>query len=264
MGQFLWRIDTGEAVTGDETAVEIQPLRSRMPEDTFQYLKSALAFTYAHSAATHASSKQTATGRKGRVKDEEAAEDTQMPSHSYRPWRSPSFVEARKDGITYGSAMHQCMQFICYENCADEQGVREEITRMVEQGFLTREQGNMVNGEDIAAFFDSDLGRKLRAGAEHLREFKFSILDDAMHYENPAHGEQVLLQGVVDCAIVEADGITIIDFKTDKVTESNVDAVAEGYKLQVRTYGEALSRIYEKPIKAMKLWFFRLKRFVDV
>ena len=69
---------------------------------------------------------------------------------------------------------------------------------------------------------------------------------------------------MVDCAIVETDGITIIDFKTDKVTDSNVDAVADGYKLQVRTYGEALNRIYEKPIKAMKLWFFRLKRFVDV
>ena len=264
MGRFLWRIETGEAAASDENAVEIQPLRSRMPEDAFQYLKSALAFTYSHCDATRASSKQTATGRKGRVKDEEAAEDTKTPSRSYHPWRSPSFVEARKDGITYGSAMHQCMQFIRYENCADEQGVREEIARMVEQGFLTQEQGNMVNCEDIAAFFDSDLGRKLRACAEHLREFKFSILDDAMHYENPAQGEQVLLQGVVDCAILETDGITIIDFKTDKVTDDTVDTMAEGYKLQVRTYGEALSRIYEKPIKAMKLWFFRLKRFVDV
>lgn len=64
--------------------------------------------------------------------------------------------------------------------------------------------------------------------------------------------------------MLEDDGITIIDFKTDKVSESNVESVADGYRLQVKTYGEALSRIYEKPIKAMKLWFFRLKRFVDV
>jgi ATP-dependent helicase/nuclease subunit A len=142
--------------------------------------------------------------------------------------------------------------------------VDQEISRLVAEGFLTEEQGSMVSREDIAAFFQSDLGQRLRCGAEHLREFKFSILDDASKYENPAEGEQVLLQGVVDCAIVEEDGITIIDFKTDKVTEETVDAVTEGYKLQVHTYGEALSRIYEKPIKIMKLWFFRLKRFVDV
>jgi ATP-dependent helicase/nuclease subunit A len=134
----------------------------------------------------------------------------------------------------------------------------------VEGGFLSEEQGAMVSREDISAFFQTGLGQRLRNGAEHLREFKFSILDDASKYENPAEGELVLLQGVVDCAVVDEDGITIIDFKTDKVTESNVDAVAEGYKLQIHTYGEALSRIYEKPIKAMKLWFFRLKRFVDV
>jgi ATP-dependent helicase/nuclease subunit A len=89
-------------------------------------------------------------------------------------------------------------------------------------------------------------------------------LDDGANYENPAPGEQVLLQGVVDCAIVDEDGIIIIDFKTDKVSPENLDMVAESYKLQVKTYGEALSRIYEKPVKAMKLWFFRIKQFVDV
>ena len=160
--------------------------------------------------------------------------------------------------------MHAALQFIRYENCESEAAVDQEINRLVAEGFLTEEQGSMVSREDIAAFFDSPIGLRLRGGAEHLREFKFSILDDAAKYENPAEGEQVLLQGVVDCAILEPDGITIIDFKTDQVSESNVEALAEGYRLQVKTYGEALSRIYEKPIKARKLWFFRLKRFVDV
>jgi ATP-dependent helicase/nuclease subunit A len=122
----------------------------------------------------------------------------------------------------------------------------------------------MVSREDIAAFFQSDLGIRLRKGAEHLREFKFSILDDASKYEHAADGEQVLLQGVVDCAIVDEDGIIIIDFKTDKVTEEDLEAVTNRYRPQVETYAEALSRIYKKPVKASKLWFFRLKRFVDV
>ena len=53
-----------------------------------------------------------------------------------------------------------------------------------------------------------------------------------------------------------------------KVTYVNAihDALQEEMRRdgKVLIYGEALSRIYEKPVKAMKLWFFRLKRFVDV
>ena len=135
---------------------------------------------------------------------------------------------------------------------------------MVEQGFLTREQGELVNCEDIAAFFDTAEGSLLRSGAEHIREFKFSILDDASHYGPALEGEEILLQGVVDCALIGEDGITIIDFKTDRVTENTVAGAVAEYRTQVETYGEALSRIYEKPILAKKLYFFRLKRFVDV
>ena len=55
-----------------------------------------------------------------------------------------------------------------------------------------------------------------------------------------------------------------IDFKTDRVTENTVDAAGERYRTQVETYAEAMSRIFEMPVKAKKLYFFRLKRFLDV
>ena len=74
----------------------------------------------------------------------------------------------------------------------------------------------------------------------------------------------MLLQGVVDCALLEADGITVVDFKTDYVTEETLAAKAESYRPQVETYGEALSRIYEMPIKGQYLYFFRLDRFVAI
>ena len=129
---------------------------------------------------------------------------------------------------------------------------------------MTQEQGKLVNCEKIARFFASGIGRKLRTGTPYLREFKFSILDDGRHYGEGLEGEQVLLQGVVDCALLEDDGITVIDFKTDNVNEETVAAVTERYRPQVRIYGEALSRIYEMPIKAQYLYFFRLDRFVQV
>ena len=105
---------------------------------------------------------------------------------------------------------------------------------------------------------------KLRSDAPCLREFKFSILDDGRHYGEGLEGEQILLQGVVDCALLEPEGITVIDFKTDRVTEETIRTVAERYSLQVQTYADALSRIYEMPVKRKLLYFFNLDTFMEL
>ena len=97
-----------------------------------------------------------------------------------------------------------------------------------------------------------------------VREFKVSLLDDAQRYADNVLGEKILLQGVVDCALIEADGITIIDYKTDAVTQDTVAAVANGYAMQVRAYARAMERIYNLPIKASLLYFFNLGSFFEI
>ena len=227
-------------------------------------LKSALSYRYAHTAATETPSKQTATGRKGRQKDAEAAESAGNAKSAERSWRQPDFLSRQASGKTYGSAMHAALQYIRYEDCGSPEAVSREIQRLVMGKFLTEEQGSLVRCDQLARFFQSDIGKKLRSGTRYLREFKFSILDAGRHYGEGLEDEQVLLQGVVDCALLEEDGITILDFKTDRVTEETVAAAADRYRLQVETYADALTRIYEMPVKARYLYFFSLNRFVEV
>lgn len=227
-------------------------------------LREALAFRYPHQAATQAPSKQTATGRKGRAKDEEAAEKTREPKQTVRTWRRPAFASGQPAGREYGSAIHAALQYIRYEACGGAEAVAGEIKRLVEQRFLTEEQGRLVEREQLAAFFATPLGTKLRTGTPYLREFKFSILDSGSHYGEGLEEESVLLQGVVDCALLEEDGITVIDFKTDRVTKQTLAQAAERYAVRLRTYGEALRRIYEKPIKESYLYFFHINQFVKL
>lgn len=259
LGKFPWKIRLLEPEEKEQEAETSGEAASLMPEGTVEMLKSTLTFRYGHCAATHAPSKQTATGRKGRIKDEEAAENAPVQSH--RTWRRPSFLSAETRGKAYGRAIHAAMQYIRYEACGSEAAVSREIDRLVEEGYLSKEQGELVNRKQIARFFATEMGRKLSSGVPCLREFKFSILDDGSHYGENLEGEQVLLQGVVDCAILEGDGITILDFKTDYVTEDTIGEAAERYRSQVEVYGEALSRIYEKPIQGKYLYFFHLNRF---
>jgi ATP-dependent helicase/nuclease subunit A len=233
---------------------------NRMPEGTVQTLQRHLSFRYSHPEAAKTPSKLTATQIKGRAKDQEAAEATR-PAPGNRVWRT--MEQSNGGGKAYGTAMHTLMQYLRFDRCACREGLEEEIARLTKNGFFTPEEAASLDREGILAFFATELGQKLIAG-ETLREFKFTILEDASGYGSGLEGEQILLQGVVDCALVEPDGITIVDFKTDYVTEKTMPQLAERYRPQVQVYAKALSRVYELPVKAKYLWLFHLRKLTNV
>ncbi len=262
-GEPVWKISVVTAPQEELSGSAVEEEAKPMPEGTAEKLKKSLAFIYGYQAATMAPSKQTATQRKGREKDTEAAEDAPEVKHIHRSWRKPGEAK-RVRGTDMGNAVHAVMQYICFEACEDEAAVAQQIRQMVSRGQITQEQAAMADQKKIAAFFATELGKKLRAEKEVLREFKFSILDDANQYGDGLEGEKILLQGVVDCALIEEDGITIVDFKTDFVTEETVAERAELYRPQVLAYVNAMARIYEKNVKSAVLYFFRLGKFVSV
>lgn len=264
MGSYPWKIQVVEAPEVGTATQNIQPEQERISDGVRQRLEKGLVFRYAHEAATRVPSKQTATQRKGRIKDQEAAEQTEEPKTAHRSWRKPAFATDKTQGKAYGNAIHGAMQYLRYDCCGSRSEIRAEIQRLVEQGFLTEEQGTLVNVEKIYRFFQWEIGKKLRQGTPYLREFKFSILDDGSHYAEGLEEEQVLLQGVVDCALLEEQGITVVDFKTDYVTEETLPELLERYRDQVETYAHALSRIYQKPVTARYLYLFHLDRFEKI
>jgi ATP-dependent helicase/nuclease subunit A len=266
VSDYPWMITVGQARIPANTDVHVtaDEQSGSLPEQLLAKIEANLAFRYPHQAATAMASKQTATQLKGREKDEEAAQNSGVRRIVQRNWRKPSFKDASKLGCDYGNAIHKVLQYIRYDACGDPDGVKREVLRLVEEHFVTSEQAQAVDCEKISRFFNSELGTKLRLGSNVLREFKFSILDDADRYGDGLENEQVLLQGVVDCAILEEDGITILDFKTDYVTEHTIQSTAEKYRVQIETYGDALERIYKKPIKQKILYFFQLNQFIPI
>ena len=262
LSDFPWHI----------TAVDCPPLvnnaggaeeaeAASLPEDAIQLMEKQLLFRYPHEAATVTPSKQTATQLKGRDKDEEIREQT-PPQPKKRTWRRFGDHSARR-GMDYGVAMHTLMQYVRFDACASTEGLEQEIRRLTDARVIPADLAPMLERSAIATFFHTELGQKLMAG-RYIREFKFSILEDADSYGAGLAGEQILLQGVVDCALVEPDGISVVDFKTDFVTEQTLSDVVNRYRPQVDTYSRALERIYETKVKGTYLYFFHLKKLVQV
>ncbi len=256
-----WRICYHEA--GGETAPEM-PLPAAAPAapdgqalPDGETVRRRLAFRYPHLAAAEAPSKVTATQLKGRDMDREAEEGGVAflkPPAGRR--RRPRFItEAR--GLTAaekGTANHLFLQFADYAACRTAEGVAAELARLVEREFLTAEQAEAVERERMAALFTSPLGERLLAG-NVVREMKFSLLVDGSLYDPRAAGEELLLQGVVDCLLDEPDGLTVIDFKTDRVRPGGEGERAAYYAGQLRAYALALARIYQKPVRRRILYF---------
>lgn len=258
---YPWRIQVADLPDPAQTPTPAQgQIKIGLPEGMAEQLKARLDFHYAHTAATKTPSKQTATQLKGREKDAEAAEQAK-PVRQSRTWRALDGV--RRGGKEYGTAIHALMQFVRFEACASPEGLEAEIQRIAQRGLISPEQARTADRAGILAFFQTELGRKMIHG-QVLREFKFSILDDAGKYGEGLDGEQILLQGVVDCALVEPEGITIVDFKTDFVTDETVEAVCARYSSQVAIYAEALRRIYETPVKHKYLYLFHLRKLVEI
>jgi ATP-dependent helicase/nuclease subunit A len=257
-----WKIVVTESPELGTKSAVATPVERPETQIDMPYLQQLLNFSYPYEAATRTPSKQTATQIKGRLKDREVTQHAEEPKPVSRSWRSIAFGKKATDGIGYGNAIHTVMQRIRYEACTSVSGIRAEIQRMLDAGFLTPEQIKLIHSEKFAAFFASDFGRKLINGGEVLREFKFSILEDAADYGENLTGERVLLQGVVDCALVEEDGISIVDFKTDHATQENLDQIRDRYAMQIETYASALSRIFAKPIKLKALYLFSIGEFL--
>ncbi len=260
----MWDIYVTQADEDVVAAVDTKIESNTLPQTLIDTLRASLSFKYPWELATQMPSKQTATQLKGRFKDQEAAEMTQEVPYVSRKFRKPSFVESSIDGRVKGNAVHAVMQHISFDACLDLESTTAEIQRLVNDRRISPEQGQLIDPLKIATLFSTEIGRKLRESKHVLREFKFSILDNSSRYSPGLDGEEVLLQGVVDCALIEPDGITVVDFKTDTVTEETLQTIIDRYKTQVHIYADALSRIYKQPVKAKYLYLFGLDRFVSV
>ncbi len=264
--QYPWLVtlqDVSPAAPAARGAQAEAP-RAAQPLDREQVLES-VGFRYAHEAATRLPSKLTATQLKGRGLDLEAAEETPaQPESARKPWRTPQFLQDRPlTGREKGNATHLFMQFVHYEACTTRDGIQQELARLQTEKFLTARQAEAVDAEKILALFSSELGKRILNAKNLRREFKFSILTDAGAYDPAAAGEQVMLQGVVDCFWQEADGIVILDFKTDHI-DGDLQLKAARYAPQLQAYARALSLIYGLSVRKCILYFFSAGKAVEI
>ena len=87
---------------------------------------------------------------------------------------------------------------------------------------------------------------------------RFSLLESAARFVPEASaGDEILLQGVVDCFFEEDGALVVVDFKTDRIAPDALAERAEHYRPQLEAYSLALAQVIGKPVKEKILYFLR-------
>ena len=177
-----------------------------------------------------------------------AAED-----HQPQPLEVPD-----KEALLRGTAMHALLRRADLTDCTDETAVLRQADLLTEKGFLTAEERALVWPAPIAAFARSTLGKRTQCASKVLREYEFSVLLEADRLlENGPIGEQILLNGAIDLLLFEAEGLTIIDFKTDRVETGREEEKAKEHALQLALYAKAAEELFGLPVREKWVWFLR-------
>lgn len=167
----------------------------------------------------------------------------------------PSFInEENVTSAQKGTAMHAFMQFCDYEKASVS--VEDEVARLLNEGFLTKQYCDIIDTDLIKNFFNSDLAKRIIKSDKVYREFKLTSFAPVSFVENINSQEKILVQGIADCIFEENDELVLVDFKSDKVKSKST--LLKNYRKQLEFYKTAVEKTLKKPVKQACLYSFVL------
>lgn len=206
--------------------------------------------------------------------------------------------ETANRGALRGTAVHRVME--CYD-FASEKSVQEQMEAMEKEEKITADMRALVKEQIVADFVSSETGKRMalaqRMGAlyrekpfvmgfteEELENYGFGagaqmienevqtenaqqeIVLENVSRENHMHEEDLtLIQGIIDVFWIEDDGITVLDYKTDRV--DTAQELIDRYATQLKLYADALERVFaarKLKVKEILIYSFSLEQLITL
>lgn len=179
--------------------------------------------------------------------------------------KTPNFAkDTVPKGTDIGTAFH------CFMEHCDIKNARENVTlesqRLVESGFLTPQQKDMLDVLKITEFLNSSLIDRIINAEEFYREYQFTVNINLSEYDenidNSLKEQKIVMQGAVDLAFAENDGLVIVDYKTDRVKD--VSVLSTLYSKQLLLYKNAMEQCTGLKVKEMYIYSVNLNKLIKV
>jgi ATP-dependent helicase/nuclease subunit A len=269
---FRWIIYETSDIHPPETAstAAASEAAPKLDAAAWNKLQQRLAWKYPHEAAIDQPAKTSVTAVRRRLTEE--VDEAAAPLFKFQ-FKSRLPAPSRKLSATeIGLAHHTFLQHVSLEQSGTIDGLKQEAARLADEKFLTAEEAAHLDLSSLAAFWQSELGKKIRAKSDLVRrELAFTARMSpaelaAVPGAAPDFPDQefVVVQGAADLIVLQPEGILLVDFKTDHFAESQLADKVKIYEVQLRLYAKALECIYQRPVNETYLHFLALRKTVPL
>lgn len=180
--------------------------------------------------------------------------------------KRPAFASEKKGltGSEKGTIIHSILQHSDFIRLGtDPQG---EIEKCIEKGFISERYREYISSDLIKSFTDSEIYKRAVSSLRVEREKKFlvRICDLELPYDEFAlyKNSDSMVQGIADMYFEESDGLVLVDYKTDNI--SDPERLAENYSMQIALYRAAIEKTECIKVKQALLFSLKLGKFIEV
>lgn len=270
-----------------EEKTELSHFLTHLPCKAPGWMDAQLSWTYGHRGALETPAKLTATAAVHLRELAEYKESDEPPLPSVilaqdgddaldADYAAPPLFlsedETKYQGTSFGTLMHRAMEMIDFTTLpAEETAIESALHGLVEKKVFTEEEGHiLLSGKrkptpvsSLLTFARGPLAEKMKTASAIRKEMPFSILLPARSfYPDCEEGENIFLQGVMDCLLEYEKDFIIIDYKTDRTMTE--EELKNHYKIQLQVYGEAAEKLLGKPVSHLYLWSFTYGKAIEV
>ncbi len=191
----------------------------------------------------------------------------------------PEFISGAREeeSARRGIATHTFLQFFDIESF-DKKTPEQELERLTQKEYISKENAARVRLNEISLFKKSKLLCEMKQAVRLWREFRFSVMLPASYFTESEEkkaayrNSKILLQGVIDCLIEDADGnLHLIDYKTDRLSKEELvdkslaeQTLSQKHSLQLSYYSLAVEKIFGKRPKSTRVYSLPLGDTVNV
>ncbi|MCC8067894.1 MAG: hypothetical protein LIO94_12470 [Clostridiales bacterium] len=189
---------------------------------------------------------------------------------------SDSFI----NGAARGTAYHTFMENLDFSK---KEHLRFQLEELIRCGKMSEEEAATICLDEIAAFLHSEIGIRMELAAREGRLFReqpfvLGISSDEVYgnqgssriderqqaepHQSIMEPETILVQGIIDAYFFDEDRITLVDYKTDRVSSGNI--LVKRYRTQMDYYAKALERLTGKRLRDRIIYSFCLKKEIHL
>lgn len=238
----------------------LEAYRVPLPENASFHamIKEHLQWNYPNEWMTHLQGKMTVSELK-KMAGEAMLGNVLYPEDKSKPPMEDAEVKLAQQK---GTATHKIFECIPFNAIHTEAEVRQFIRTCVEKEMLPKFWEDLIEVDKVYRFIRSELGVRMAKAQEagrlyRERPFVMGIpICDIYPEKALKTQERLLIQGVIDVYFEEADGVVLVDYKTDRVPNGEIGEkiLIKRYKTQLDYYQKAIEGITGKRVKEKILY----------